>query len=105
MITLDASGAPVIGEIDDARSQRSIAARSYEWPSAAMTGSIMRSCVIGHTAGFSDVAKAGPPCVDKSRMSRQMLHTCTFCAPGGVPSRHALPWLHERHTTRLHRRH
>ena len=37
----------VLGLVPDWRSQRAMAARSYEWPSAAITGSFMRSCVIG----------------------------------------------------------
>ena len=42
------SGSPVLGLVEWCRSQRSIAARQYVWPSAAITGTRMSARVIGH---------------------------------------------------------
>ena len=46
----EASTSPVIGEVRLVRNQRSMAVRSYECPSEAITGSAMGACVIGQRA-------------------------------------------------------
>ena len=48
------SASPVIGLVDLVASQRSIADRSYEWPSAAITGSLMSSVVMGDPVMATD---------------------------------------------------
>ena len=65
------SASPVIGLVDLVASQRSIADRSYECPSAAITGSLMSSVVIGQTkscgGSASFAAGVGEP------------HCCLLC--------------------------
>merc|ERR1719424_2032339 len=60
------SASPVIGLVDLVASQRSIADRSYECPSAAITGSLMSSVVIGSlkSAGGSSSLGAGASAAD-----------------------------------------
>lgn len=56
---LSPSARPVIGDVSCCNNHASIAVRSYVWPSVAMHGSCMRSCVIGHSSAAGGVAVEG----------------------------------------------
>ena len=53
------SASPVSGLVDLVANQRSIADRSYECPSAAITGSLITSVVIGQTKSCGASASLG----------------------------------------------
>ena len=55
----DGSGAPVTGLSRDSLSQRVMCSRSYEWPSAQLTGSRMSSRPIGQQKdGGADASRS-----------------------------------------------
>ena len=77
---MSSSSSPVIGLVDLVASQRSIADRSYECPSAAITGSLMSSVVIGQmkSAGGSSLGAGAPapedgPCASAARLQPRAL--------------------------------
>ena len=88
------SASPVIGLVDLVASQRSIADRSYECPSAAITGSLMSSVVIGQmkSAGGSSSLGAGAsaaedgPCASAARLPSSSLALSSSAAASSASS-------------------
>merc|ERR1719424_1617178 len=92
------SASPVIGLVDLVASQRSIADHSYERPSAAITGSLMSSVVIGQmkSAGGSSSLGAGAsaaedgPCSSAVRLPSSSLALSSSAAASSASPAAAL---------------
>ena len=91
------SSSPVIGLVDLVASQRSMADRSYACPSAAITGSLMISVVIGQmksaggssssTEGGLSAAKEDDACSSGARLNDDYSPPGSFGARGSVEDR------------------